>query len=67
MLVFQVWRIEKLIRETIWLKNENQDWQYYIKTLDEKFNKSVSLKEILEIEKDFVLKTFKEKNASNNT
>jgi len=61
MLVFQVWELEKLISETIWLKNEKQNWQYYIKTLDERFNKSFSLEEILKIEKDFVLKTFKEK------
>jgi len=59
MLVFQLWDLEKLISETIWLKNNTQDWQYYIKTLGEKFNKSFSLEEILEIEKDFVLKTFK--------
>lgn len=40
MLVFQIWELEKLISETVWLKNESQDWQYYIKTLGEKFNKS---------------------------
>ncbi|WP_342261537.1 hypothetical protein [Spiroplasma endosymbiont of Notiophilus biguttatus] len=34
MLVFQVWELEKLISETIWFKNEKQDWQYYIKTLE---------------------------------
>ncbi|WP_338987452.1 hypothetical protein [Spiroplasma endosymbiont of Dasysyrphus albostriatus] len=67
MLVFQVWDLEKLISETIWLKTDNYKWEFYIKTLGEKINKSVSLKEILEIEKDFVIKTFKEKNASNNT
>jgi len=51
----------------MWLKTDNYKWEFYIKTLGEKINKSVSLKEILEIEKDFVIKTFKEKNASNNT
>lgn len=60
MLVFQVWRIEKLISETIWLKINNQEWKFYIKTLDEKFNKTFLLEDILKIEKDFVLKTFKE-------
>ena len=62
MLVFQIWDLEKLISETIWLKINNEKWQYYIKTLVEKFNKSFSLEEILKIEKDFVLKTFKEKS-----
>ena len=57
-LVFQVWEFEKLISETLWLKTDNEKWQFYIKNLGEKFNKSFSLKEILEIEKDFVLKTF---------
>ncbi|WP_174481626.1 hypothetical protein [Spiroplasma endosymbiont of Danaus chrysippus] len=61
MLVFQVWEFEKLISETLWLKTNNQEWKFYIKTLDEKFNKYFSLNEILEIEKNFVLKTFKEK------
>lgn len=67
MLVFQVWKWEEMTSETIWLKIDNEKWQYYIKTLGEKINKSVSLKEILEIEKDFVIKIFKEKNTSNNT
>ncbi|WDA55059.1 MAG: hypothetical protein PPFGHCPK_01540 (plasmid) [Spiroplasma endosymbiont of Drosophila atripex] len=67
MLVFQVWELEKLISETIWLKNENQNWQFYIKTLGKRFIKSFSLEEILKIEKDFVIKTFQIKNASNNT
>ncbi|WP_252320675.1 hypothetical protein [Spiroplasma endosymbiont of Lariophagus distinguendus] len=62
MLVFQVWRIEKLISETIWLKSDNEKWQFYIKNLDKKINKSFLLEEILKIEKDFVLKTFKEKS-----
>ncbi|MBP1525875.1 MAG: hypothetical protein H9Q65_05310 [Spiroplasma ixodetis] len=56
-----MWELEKLISETIWLKSYNEKWQFYIKTLDEKFNKSFLLEEILKIEKDFVLKTFKEK------
>ncbi|MBP1525172.1 MAG: hypothetical protein H9Q65_01385 [Spiroplasma ixodetis] len=67
MLVFQVWDLQKMISETLWLKTNNQEWKFYIKTLGEKFNKSFSLSEIIEIEKDFVIKTFKEKNASNNT
>ncbi|WJG71444.1 hypothetical protein SIXOD_v1c28890 (plasmid) [Spiroplasma ixodetis Y32] len=62
MLGFQVWYLEKLISETIWLKIDNEKWQYYIKTLGEKFNKSFSLKKILEIEKDFVFKTFQKKS-----
>jgi len=61
-LVFQVWDFEKLISETIWLKIDNQKWQFYIKTLGEKFNKTFLLEEILKKEKDFVLKTFKEKS-----
>ncbi|WP_342273376.1 hypothetical protein [Spiroplasma endosymbiont of Acasis viretata] len=61
MLVFQVWEFEKLISETIWLKSNNEEWQFYIKNLDEKINKTFLLEEILKIEKDFVLKTFKEK------
>ncbi|WP_339047561.1 hypothetical protein [Spiroplasma endosymbiont of Colias croceus] len=66
MLVFQVWYLEKLISETIWLKINNEKWQYYIKTLGEKFNKSFSLEEILKIEKDFVVKNFKEKDITNH-
>ncbi|WP_425382255.1 hypothetical protein [Spiroplasma endosymbiont of Melieria omissa] len=61
MLVFQVWNLQKIISETIWLKNDNEKWQFYIKNLGEKFSKYFSLEEILKIEKDFVLKTFKEK------
>ncbi|WP_174480094.1 hypothetical protein [Spiroplasma endosymbiont of Danaus chrysippus] len=61
MLVFQVWDLQEIISETIWLKTNNQEWQFYIKNLGEKFNKDFSLKEILKMEKDFVLKTFKEK------
>ncbi|WP_338987155.1 hypothetical protein [Spiroplasma endosymbiont of Dasysyrphus albostriatus] len=63
MLVFQVWNLEKIISETIWLKTDKEKWQFYIKNLGEKFNKYFSLKEILEIEKDFVIKTFKEKSS----
>ncbi|WJG71425.1 hypothetical protein SIXOD_v1c28700 (plasmid) [Spiroplasma ixodetis Y32] len=48
-----------MISETLWLKTDNQDWKFYIKTLDEKFNKSFSLSEVIEIEKNFVIKTFK--------
>ncbi|WDA54974.1 MAG: hypothetical protein PPFGHCPK_01455 (plasmid) [Spiroplasma endosymbiont of Drosophila atripex] len=62
MLVFQVWSLEQLISETLWLKIDNEKWQFYIKTLGEKFNKYFSLEEILKIEKDFVLKNFKEKS-----
>lgn len=62
MLVFQLWDLQKMISETIWLKTDSEKWQFYIKNLGEKFNKSFSLKEILEIEKDFVLKIFKEKS-----
>ncbi|WJG71484.1 hypothetical protein [Spiroplasma ixodetis] len=63
MLVFQVWDFQKLISETLWLKTDNQEWKFYIKTLGGKFNKSFCLKEILEIEKDFILKAFKEKSS----
>ncbi|WP_342217481.1 hypothetical protein [Spiroplasma endosymbiont of Amphimallon solstitiale] len=59
MLVFQVWDFQKLISETIWIKIDNEKWQFYIKNLDEKFNKTFLLEDILKIEKDFVLKTFK--------
>ncbi|MBP1526635.1 MAG: hypothetical protein H9Q66_01710 [Spiroplasma ixodetis] len=59
MIIFQVWELQEMISETLWLKTDNEKWQFYIKTLGEKFNKSFSLKEILEIEKDFVIKTFK--------
>lgn len=62
MLVFQVWDFQKLISETIWLKNDNWEWQFYIKNLGEKFSKYFSLEEILKIEKDFVLENFKEKS-----
>ncbi|WP_342254655.1 hypothetical protein [Spiroplasma endosymbiont of Zeiraphera isertana] len=62
MLVFQVWDLEKLISETIWLKTDNEKWRFYIKNLDEKINKSFLLNEVIEIEKDFVLKTFKERH-----
>ncbi|WDA54908.1 MAG: hypothetical protein PPFGHCPK_01389 (plasmid) [Spiroplasma endosymbiont of Drosophila atripex] len=62
MLVFQVWDLQKLISETLWIKNNNQEWQFYIKTLGEKFNKSFLLEDILKIEKNFVLETFKEKS-----
>ncbi len=58
-LVFQVWDLQEIISETIWLKIDNEKWQYYIKTLGEKFNKSFSLSEVIEIEKNFVIKTFK--------
>ena len=61
MLVFQVWNSKERISETLWLKSDNEKWQFYIKTLGEKFNKDFSLEEIFKIEKDFVLKTFKEK------
>ncbi|MBP1525257.1 MAG: hypothetical protein FCO83_00905 [Spiroplasma sp. WSS] len=61
MLVFQVWNSKEMISETIWLKSDNGKWQFYIKTLEEQINKSFLLEEILKIEKDFVLKTFKEK------
>lgn len=61
MLVFQVWEFKKMISETLWIKIDNEKWQFYIKNLGEKFNKDFSLEEILKIEKDFVLKTFKEK------
>ncbi|WP_174481307.1 hypothetical protein [Spiroplasma endosymbiont of Danaus chrysippus] len=59
MLVFQVWEFEKLISETLWIKTNNQEWKFYIKNLGEKFNKTFLLEDILKIEKDFVLKTFK--------
>ncbi len=62
MLVFQVWELEKFISETIWIKINNEKWQFYIKNLGEKFNKTFLLEEILKIEKDFILKTFKEKS-----
>ncbi|WP_342276453.1 hypothetical protein [Spiroplasma endosymbiont of Nebria brevicollis] len=58
-LVFQVWNLEKQISESVWLKLDNCKWQYYIKNLGEKFVKFFSLEEILEIEKDFVVKSFK--------
>lgn len=61
-LVFQTWNLKEIISETIWLKSDNEKWQFYIKTLGEKFNKYFSLEEILKIEKDFVLKIFKEKS-----
>lgn len=61
MLVFQVWELEKFISETIWVKSNNEKWQFYIKTLGEKINKSFLLSEVIEIEKDFVIKTFKER------
>ncbi|WDA54884.1 MAG: hypothetical protein PPFGHCPK_01365 (plasmid) [Spiroplasma endosymbiont of Drosophila atripex] len=60
-LVFQTWNLKEIISETIWLKSDNEKWQFYIKTLGEKFNKTFLLEDILKIEKDFVLKTFKEK------
>lgn len=41
---------------------DNCKWQYYIKNLDEKTLINFSLKEIIEIEKDFVVKNFKEKS-----
>ncbi|WDA54918.1 MAG: hypothetical protein PPFGHCPK_01399 (plasmid) [Spiroplasma endosymbiont of Drosophila atripex] len=65
-LVFQTWDLQEMISETIWLKIDKEKWQFYIKNLGEKFNKDFSLEEILKIEKDFVLKTFQRKNASNN-
>lgn len=61
LLVFHVWNLQEMISETIWFKTYNKKWEFYIKTLDQKFNKYFSLKEILKIEKGFVLKTFKEK------
>ncbi|WDA55035.1 MAG: hypothetical protein PPFGHCPK_01516 (plasmid) [Spiroplasma endosymbiont of Drosophila atripex] len=61
-LVFQTWNLKEIISETIWLKSDNEKWQFYIKTLGEKFNKNFSLEEILKIEKDFILKIFKEKS-----
>ncbi|WJG71353.1 hypothetical protein [Spiroplasma ixodetis] len=64
-LVFQVWDLQEIISETIWLKNDNKEWKFYIKNLGEKFNKSFSLKEILKIEKDFILKSFNENRTSN--
>ncbi|WP_339048780.1 hypothetical protein [Spiroplasma endosymbiont of Colias croceus] len=60
-LVFQTWKWKEMISETIWLKIDNKEWKFYIKNLGEKFNKSFSLSEIIEIEKDFVVKIFKEK------
>ncbi len=44
MLVFQVWDLQKMINETLWIKTNNQEWKFYIKTLGEKFNKYFSLK-----------------------
>lgn len=64
-LVFQVWGLEKQISESIWIKTDKQNWQYYIKTLDQKFNKSFLLNEIIEIEKDFIFKNIKQENTSN--
>ncbi|WDA54955.1 MAG: hypothetical protein PPFGHCPK_01436 (plasmid) [Spiroplasma endosymbiont of Drosophila atripex] len=52
MLVFQVWDLQEMISETIWLKSDNEKWQFYIKNLGEKFNKYFSLNEILKIEKN---------------
>ncbi|CAB1054889.1 hypothetical protein [Spiroplasma endosymbiont of Danaus chrysippus] len=54
-----MWEFEKLISETLWIKTNNQEWKFYIKNLGEKFNKTFLLEDILKIEKDFVLKTFK--------
>lgn len=51
--MFQVWDLEKQISESVWLKTDNCKWQYYIKNLGE----------IIEIEKDFVVKNFKEKSG----
>lgn len=48
-----------MISETLWLKTDNQEWHFYIKTLDQKFNKTFLLEEVSKIEKDFVLTTFK--------
>lgn len=62
MLVFQVWNLKEMISETIWLKTDNEKWEFYIKTLDQKFNKYFSLNEIIDIEKDFVWNHFKEKS-----
>lgn len=59
MIIFQVWELQEMISETLWLKTDNEKWQFLIQTLGEKFNKSFSLEEILNIEKDFVLKNFK--------
>lgn len=61
-LVFQTWDLEEMISETIWLKTDNEKWKFYIKNLGEKINKSFFLSEVIEIEKDFVLKTFKGKS-----
>ena len=30
-LVFQTWDLQKLISETLWLKTDNEKWQFYIK------------------------------------
>jgi len=65
MLVFQVWDFQEMISETIWLKTDNEKWQFYIKTLDKKINKTFLLEEILKIEKDFILKSFNENRTSN--
>ncbi|WJG71381.1 hypothetical protein SIXOD_v1c28110 (plasmid) [Spiroplasma ixodetis Y32] len=35
MLVFQVWNLQKIMSETIWLKNDNEKWHFYIKNLGE--------------------------------
>lgn len=39
-LVFQTWDLEEMISETFWLKTDNEKWQFYIKNLGEKINKS---------------------------
>lgn len=60
-LVFQTWNLQEMISETIWLKTDNEKWQFYIKNLSEKINKFFLLSEVIEIEKKFVIKTFKKR------
>lgn len=59
---------ERIIKRNVKVKEnkspyDNEKCQFYIQTLVEKFNKFISLEEILKIEKDFVLKTFSKKEC----
>lgn len=61
-LVLQVWDSQQNhICESVWHKVDQDKWEYCNKSTNTTFNIDYSLTEIFQRQKEFVLKTFKEK------